>query len=183
MQIYSGKDLDYLLGEPHIYANKEPDMPVVLLDKSVSPESKDVPLMALNAAYTDHRVSPSLENNGQDGGNPLCRPQCYKRSSQARTQASVATELVSQSPVISATSVPSSRPASGATIEPLADERFDKDLTADTQLFRHSVKLRKRCAGEIHGNSLQWMHHPQASCEKTADVLPLSPPSGQSVRR
>jgi len=39
-------------------------------------------------------------------------------------------------------------------IETFADEFSDQDLAADIQFFRHSAKFRKRCSGEIHGNSL-----------------------------
>lgn len=53
-------------------------------------------------------------------------------------------------------SLPGLRSHSGSQITPvetLPDKCFDKTLSADIQLFRHSVKFREHCAGEIHGNS------------------------------
>jgi len=55
-QTYSGPDLGYLLGELHIYANKESAVAVVLEDNMLLSDVKDVPFMALNAGYTDVRA-------------------------------------------------------------------------------------------------------------------------------
>jgi hypothetical protein len=55
-QIYTGKDLDYVLGELHIYANKESAIAVVLEDNMLLSDVKDVPAMALKAGYTDVRA-------------------------------------------------------------------------------------------------------------------------------
>jgi hypothetical protein len=55
-QIYSGKELDYVLGELHIDANSESAVAVVLEDNMLLSDVKDVPSMALKAGYTDVRA-------------------------------------------------------------------------------------------------------------------------------
>ena len=64
-QIYIGKDLDYVLGELHIYANKESAVAVVLEDNMLLSDVKDVPFMALNAGYTDVRVYVYWKRTGR----------------------------------------------------------------------------------------------------------------------
>lgn len=55
-RIYTGKELDYVLGELHIDANKESAVAVVLEDNMLLSDVKDVPAMALKAGYTDVRA-------------------------------------------------------------------------------------------------------------------------------
>ena len=64
-QIYTGKDLDYVLGELHIYANKESAVAVVLEDNMLLSDVKDVPAMALQAGYTDVRVYVYWKKTGR----------------------------------------------------------------------------------------------------------------------
>jgi hypothetical protein len=64
-QIYIGKDLDYVLGELHIYASKESAVAVVLEDNMLLSDVKDVPFMALQAGYTDVRVYVYWKRTGR----------------------------------------------------------------------------------------------------------------------
>jgi hypothetical protein len=64
-QTYTGKDLDYVLGELHIYANKESAVAVVLEDNMLLSDVKDVPLMALKAGYTDVRAYVYWKRTGR----------------------------------------------------------------------------------------------------------------------
>ncbi len=56
----------------------------------------------------------------------------------------------------------------------LEDERLDEGLTADIQLFRDCVNLRKHRTKEIHCNPAGRIYHSQAIREKSADVFPLA---------
>jgi hypothetical protein len=64
-QVYVGKDLDYVLGELHIYANKESAVAVVLEDNMFLSDVKDVPAMALKAGYTDVRAYVYWKRTGR----------------------------------------------------------------------------------------------------------------------
>lgn len=64
-QTYTGKDLDYVLGELHIYANKESAIAVVLEDNMLLSDVKDVPAMALKAGYTDVRAYVYWKRTGR----------------------------------------------------------------------------------------------------------------------
>jgi len=64
-QIYIGKDLDYVLGELHIYANKESAIAVVLEDNMLLSDVKDVPVMAVKAGYTDVRAYVYWKKTGR----------------------------------------------------------------------------------------------------------------------
>ena len=64
-QIYIGKDLDYVLGELHIDANKESAVAVVLEDNMLLSDVKDVPVMALKAGYTDVRAYVYWKRTGR----------------------------------------------------------------------------------------------------------------------
>lgn len=64
-QVYVGKDLDYVLGELHIGANKESSVVVVLEDNMLLSDVKDVPAMALNAGYTDVRAYVYWKKTGR----------------------------------------------------------------------------------------------------------------------
>jgi biopolymer transport protein ExbD len=55
-QHYSGKDLDYLLGEWHVDAAKDSEVVVVLEDSLALSDVKDVPAMAMKAGFTDVRA-------------------------------------------------------------------------------------------------------------------------------
>jgi hypothetical protein len=55
-QHYTGKQLDYLLGEWHVDAAKDSEVVVVLEDNLLLSDVKDVPAMALKAAFTDVRA-------------------------------------------------------------------------------------------------------------------------------
>ena len=64
-QIYTGKDLDYVLGELHIYANKKSAIAVVLEDNMRLSDVKDVPVMAVKAGYTDVRAYVYWKKTGR----------------------------------------------------------------------------------------------------------------------
>ena len=64
-QVYTRKDLDYVLGELHVYANKESAIAVVLEDNMLLSDVKDVPLMALKAGYTDVRAYVYWKKTGR----------------------------------------------------------------------------------------------------------------------
>jgi len=64
-QIYTGKDLCYVLGELHIYANTESAIAVVLEDNMFLSDVKNVPAMALKAGYTDVRAYVYWKRTGR----------------------------------------------------------------------------------------------------------------------
>ena len=55
-QGYSGKELDYLLGEWHVDAAKDSEVVVVLEDNLPLSDVKEVPAMAMKAGFTDVRA-------------------------------------------------------------------------------------------------------------------------------
>lgn len=55
-QHYTGKQLDYLLGEWHVDAARDSEVVVVLEDNLLLSDVKDVPAMALKAGFTDVRA-------------------------------------------------------------------------------------------------------------------------------
>ena len=64
-QTYTAKDLDYVLGELHMYANKDSAIAVVLEDNMLLSDVKDVPAMALKAGYTDVRAYVHWKRTGR----------------------------------------------------------------------------------------------------------------------
>jgi hypothetical protein len=64
-RIYTGKDLDYVLGELHIDANKESAVALVLEDNMFLSDVKDVPIMAVKAGYTDVRAYVYWKRTGK----------------------------------------------------------------------------------------------------------------------
>jgi len=55
-QTYTGKELDYLLGERHIDATPDSGVVVILDDRLALSDTKFVPAMALKAGFSDVRV-------------------------------------------------------------------------------------------------------------------------------
>jgi len=64
-QKYSGKELEYVLGELHIDANKESAVAVILEDNMLLSDVKEVPRMALKAGYTDARAYVYWKGTGR----------------------------------------------------------------------------------------------------------------------
>jgi len=67
-QTYTAKDLDYMLGELHIYASRDSAIVVVLEDNMLLSDVKEVPAMALKAGYTDVRAYVYWKRTGRMAG-------------------------------------------------------------------------------------------------------------------
>jgi len=61
---YSGKELDYLLGEWHVDASKDSEVVVVLEDNLALSDVKNVPAMAMKAGFTDVRAFAYWKGTG-----------------------------------------------------------------------------------------------------------------------
>jgi hypothetical protein len=64
-ELYSGKDLQYVLGEIHIDASRSSAIAVILEDDLALRDVKEVPAMALNAGFTDVRVFVYWKKTGR----------------------------------------------------------------------------------------------------------------------
>jgi hypothetical protein len=64
-QTYTGKELDYLLGEFHIDASQDSGVVVILDDSLALSDAKFVPAMALKAGFSDVRAFVYWEKTGR----------------------------------------------------------------------------------------------------------------------